>query len=172
MRGKLSPAPTPRGQYRNIPAYAGKTHVVVVAPQVVGGTSPRMRGKLCQASTRYIVTRNIPAYAGKTREYCSGYPAKPEHPRVCGENCASRRFACSNAGTSPRMRGKPLGGLGDLVRGGGTSPRMRGKPSGTARLLGLARNIPAYAGKTSPHGLDRRRSAEHPRVCGENKKRY
>ena len=86
MRGKLSPRADRIPPKRNIPAYAGKTHVVVVAPQVVGGTSPRMRGKLCQASTRYIVTRNIPAYAGKTIVQISAAGDAEEHPRVCGEN--------------------------------------------------------------------------------------
>ena len=112
--------------------------------------------------------RNIPAYAGKTREYCSGYPAKPEHPRVCGENCASRRFACSNAGTSPRMRGKlcftPFRLLKrrNIPAYAGKTPRRPRRPSARRR------NIPAYAGKTEWHPRGFGLRAEHPRVCGEN----
>ena len=52
-----------------------------------------------------------------------------EHPRVCGENI----FLI-------------FGGL-DL---GGTSPRMRGKRANLLRFDCEQRNIPAYAGKTSP----------------------
>ena len=55
--------------------------------------------------------------------------------------------AISHAGTSPRMRGKPL-------RGG-----VIGDWSG---------NIPAYAGKTNWILPIRESPAEHPRVCGEN----
>ena len=72
-----------------------------------------------------------------------------EHPRVCGENLPSDLLQlCMH----------------------GTSPRMRGKLAVTVRLAGVQRNIPAYAGKTWPRRQHRWRSAEHPRVCGENSK--
>ena len=47
------------------------------------------------------------------------------------------------------MRGKLLAGLGEQSFGG---------------------NIPAYAGKTAYKESDNDKFAEHPRVCGENKK--
>ena len=111
------------------------------------GTSPRMRGKRVEGFTRISGVGNIPAYAGKTppsgpiggqARNIPAYAGKTfqsqrwpyhvkEHPRVCGENVAAARRRPSPAGTSPRMRGKPIERL---------------KPP-----LG-SRNIPAYAGKT------------------------
>ena len=45
---------------------------------------------------------------------------------------------------------------------------MRGKPTPSKRIDGAERNIPAYAGKTSPRGQQPDYETEHPRVCGEN----
>ena len=68
MRGKL-----PRKSFfafdtRNIPAYAGKTHLVESVHESEIGTSPRMRGKPLENLSLSILFRNIPAYAGKTIE--------------------------------------------------------------------------------------------------------
>ena len=188
MRGKRPGTPGKRRHGRNIPAYAGKTprpftgvctvsehprvcgenKTRLLPPRLVGGTSPRMRGKLLIGTLRRVLGRNIPAYAGKTGPEVQGghhvsgtsprmrgkriavpamVPLTPEHPRVCGENLQSRPTRTHQIGTSPRMRGK--------------LPRHR-------RRRQPLRNIPAYAGKTSPSGVFGRRAPEHPRVCGEN----
>ncbi len=47
---------------------------------------------------------------------------------------------------------------------------MRGKPNRLFRAVNFARNIPAYAGKTTPIPTIKRDLEEHPRVCGENDK--
>ena len=127
MRGKHLAGVLWGGTRRNIPAYAGKTHLHIQPktrrkehPRVCGenlrkisqwgpniGTSPRMRGKP-------ILRRG-------------GRPVSSEHPRVCGENGLRRRAKLCVPGTSPRMRGKP------------TSPSTNADET---------RNIPAYAGKT------------------------
>ena len=167
MRGKHCPCrPHPR-HHRNIPAYAGKTisralctvgswehprvcgenNLTDGAVAAINGTSPRMRGKLGIGAIRINVPRNIPAYAGKTFLPAAERISWTEHPRVCGENNATRAARYSPIGTSPRMRGKPALGQASAALGG---------------------NIPAYAGKTlgSPAGM--RPRPEHPRVCGEN----
>ena len=111
MRGKLIRFIRQRSANRLIPAYAGKTALVIdrpfdngAHPRVCGenhpkvehrhaitGSSPRMRGKptlpLRAARTRGL----IPAYAGKTSIMTSGSGSRPAHPRVCGENSRSRR---------------------------------------------------------------------------------
>ena len=46
---------------------------------------------------------------------------------------------------------------------------MRGKRIGGDWILGLGRNIPAYAGKTHVLFTTMDGLWEHPRVCGENK---
>ena len=92
--------------------------------------------------------RNIPAYAGKTLHGLRRGLLRREHPRVCGEN---------------------LPGAHKKFKGAGTSPRMRGKPEHPCFLGLLQRNIPAYAGKTYHLQQKGYQSAEHPRVCGENR---
>ena len=106
MRGKLNINSYGGDAMRNIPAYAGKTAILMLRlmlakehPRVCGenearglstrnnsGTSPRMRGKLIEDVFLELRVRNIPAYAGKT--YLDQYMslAEEEHPRVCGEN--------------------------------------------------------------------------------------
>ena len=107
-----------------------------------------MRGKPTQKLQVQAAKRNIPAYAGKT-PWGRGTPsAVAEHPRVCGENRFSTACGGIRIGTSPRMRGKR------------TLPVLRAK---------WHRNIPAYAGKTGFLLLGAIGSAEHPRVCGENR---
>ena len=86
MRGKLTGNAAQALQYRNIPAYAGKTiirhthaaykkehprvcgenPVKLLSGDTRGGTSPRMRGKPAYTEQIVPIIRNIPAYAGKT----------------------------------------------------------------------------------------------------------
>ena len=152
---------------RNIPAYAGKTQAhnrctqaCAEHPRVCGendsgfecvvghgGTSPRMRGKPSLAWSSPVRAGNIPAYAGKTALTNFVFMEFPEHPRVCGENSVSMLPVGLPRGTSPRMRGKPIGGVSDEH---------------------ITRNIPAYAGKTILSVRNTPPNPEHPRVCGEN----
>ena len=171
MRGKQGITAGGFADFRNIPAYAGKTsrgllvaHMATEHPRVCGenanqlsyaktctGTSPRMRGKRGILRRGWKVFRNIPAYAGKTFGRKQPKKNTPEHPRVCGENSLKDKLFAWNEGTSPRMRGKP-------------------RPC-HLRLHNI-RNIPAYAGKTWRRSFHRWTGAEHPRVCGENPVAY
>ena len=149
MRGKPQsrcPSPFPGG---NIPAYAGKTFWKS-GRRIATGEHPRVCGENCgvQPTGRYRL-RNIPAYAGKTQGINIRHYYSPEHPRVCGENLHTRPARSHQVGTSPRMRGKHNNFYS------GHKPR---------------RNIPAYAGKTRRHYSQDPLGAEHPRVCGENKR--
>ena len=89
----------------------------------------------------------IPARAGKT-----GPPSPPTrpakaHPRACGENRGvGRGLRC------------PLG----------SSPRVRGKPLGHHRAHERRRLIPARAGKTAAPSITTATPTAHPRACGEN----
>ena len=115
------------------------------------GSSPRVRGKLDAARGERAHDGLIPACAGKTRTPCQSHGLSRAHPRVCGENARPEVADRARAGSSPRVRGKP-----DPLR----PPRHR---------RGL---IPACAGKTAhPRGLRPGREA-HPRVCGENGRRF
>ena len=167
MRGKPQGLRGSLRLLRNIPAYAGKTtssrllssscqehprvcgeNISISVPEASWpGTSPRMRGKRLGQRVIFGKKRNIPAYAGKTNQHQTCLPNDPEHPRVCGENKVREFLAQNDAGTSPRMRGKPAE-LGKLNQYGG--------------------NIPAYAGKTTGPPPQPTWPWEHPRVCGEN----
>ena len=91
--------------------------------------------------------RLIPARAGKTA-WCGLVEARTTaHPRACGENADDDAGDDAVDGSSPRVRGKRLGG------------GMRWR---SLRL------IPARAGKTWGWRRGRRRGGAHPRACGEN----
>ena len=111
------------------------------------GSSPRMRGKRSLQIWRDMFKGLIPAHAGKTYGQRRIRDSLPAHPRACGENLARLWLAHSEAGSSPRMRGKH----GRLLLEGGQ--------------YGL---IPAHAGKTSGTLVDSNVGPAHPRACGEN----
>ena len=131
------------------------------------GSSPRVRGKLlqplqkplwlglipaCAGKTSALGSRwrprgLIPACAGKTPGTCARGRRRAAHPRVCGENSRTSPTSAAALGSSPRVRGKPLGLL------------FAGIASGL---------IPACAGKTRAMRARARSPAAHPRVCGEN----
>ena len=116
MRGKQQLNNSLRINWRNIPAYAGKTghgdirplestehprvcgenRAMVSNTWTIPGTSPRMRGKLQATRLAGANKRNIPAYAGKTIASGSKSASWPEHPHVCGEN--------ARHGSSPPIR--------------------------------------------------------------------
>ena len=152
---------------RLIPACAGKTatrrrfrRAVRAHPRVCGenpltldpnvfddGSSPRVRGKPYGCRPTYPSPGLIPACAGKTCRPRAEWLTAWAHPRVCGENSLLTLFAAGTMGSSPRVRGK------------------QGKPNSNEAYERL---IPACAGKTPVDEGDLRRSAAHPRVCGEN----
>ena len=70
-----------------------------------------------------------------------------DHPRACGANAPVHVAARDPAGSSPRMRGKPV--------------RSR-------RLRARRRIIPAHAGQTNSVPAKRSSHADHPRACGAN----
>ena len=89
----------------------------------------------------------IPAYAGSTRLRRTGAFRGWDHPRVCGGHPSHRTLA-------PRPKG--------------SSPRMRGAPVGAGLLQGPLGIIPAYAGSTLTAGGPWASAGDHPRVCGEH----
>ena len=111
------------------------------------GSSPRVRGKPCSVLGFLQALRLIPACAGKTLAWMRRISRWTAHPRVCGENPVS---------VSPG------------VRPSGSSPRVRGKPVGKIEIQHLPRLIPACAGKTRRARPQNAPQPAHPRVCGEN----
>ena len=76
----------------------------------VYGSSPRVRGKLGADDLIERGVRIIPARAGQTF-LCGGYLGDhADHPRACGANLPPAASMVVAAGSSPRVRGKPLPG--------------------------------------------------------------
>ena len=129
------------------PRVCGEHSRVMKSRSNCGGSSPRMRGTppgigICANSTGII-----PAYAGNTRlprRSCAGLW---DHPRVCGEHTLSNRISSGLRGSSPRMRGTPIG---------------------CARWRNTNGIIPAYAGNTRTSNHRTCGAWDHPRVCGEH----
>ena len=119
-------------------------------PKRSAGSSPRVRGTPLVDHVERLQEGIIPACAGNTtcaswREY---WPR--DHPRVCGEHLVDYRARRAETGSSPRVRGTRVG-------------RDRQE-----RSAGI---IPACAGNTQSGGNPTGLSWDHPRVCGEHRKR-
>ena len=106
-----------------------------------------MRGKLKQLGAYSHSNRIIPARAGQTRLGQCVRQIKTDHPRACGAN--------------PQV-------IAALNVEAGSSPRVRGKPHLHTRLHHQGRIIPARAGQTPTSARHRPRETDHPRACGAN----
>ena len=171
MRGKRCGVAAAVVTYRIIPAHAGQTKGATCYemcktdhPRACGanladidkaydvnGSSPRMRGKQNNAYVTFSAQRIIPAHAGQTFGSQSRIGTMPDHPRACGANGIIHGRNHADAGSSPRMRGKP-------IRSG--------------EFFYHSRIIPAHAGQTrSSHPIRQYRS-DYPRACGANDSLY
>ncbi len=88
-----------------------------------------MRGAPSEALEACLDPGLIPAHAGSTAVDSSNDVLDGAHPRACGEHFHSQVKIGAKTGSSPRMRGAPLG-----CPGAG----------------GVAGLIPAHAGSTLP----------------------
>ena len=160
--------------------------------QSFGGSSPQMRGAPCPAWPSASPSRIIPADAGSTGVDKSRSPSQEDHPRRCGEHHPYYMIKAYQWGSSPQMRGArcpaPLrchrirdhprrcgehDGGGRYIRfAEGSSPQMRGALSHYPIVGGNHRIIPADAGSTQNHIRKDYPCKDHPRRCGEHKKRH
>ena len=167
MRGKQVGAKADKLVGRIIPAHAGQTTIskklrseITDHPRACGangcvsflrhfrfGSSPRMRGKRQTRMHMASRPRIIPAHAGQTRLGVMSVGDGTDHPRACGANLLLRISFTPAFGSSPRMRGKPLGS---------------GQRSQRRRI------IPAHAGQTYVTSDGNNNGPDHPRACGAN----
>ena len=110
-----------------------------------GGSSPRVRGSHWYAEKHPSPIGIIPAGAGLTHCYRHVHCRIRDHPRGCGAHSFSYWLQLVMMGSSPRVRGSPLGVV--------TS----------AALVGI---IPAGAGLTASTRSWPGPSRDHPRGCG------
>ena len=156
---------------RFIPAWAGNrrrpragSRIAAVHPRVGGeqegrigrhgpggGSSPRGRGTDARSPPARLCCRFIPAWAGN-RAPRFRHPSPPAvHPRVGGEQRLRAEFPTTTCGSSPRGRG-----------------------TGRCRISRswLVRFIPAWAGNSIPGPRHGGKAPVHPRVGGEQAKRW
>ena len=130
MRGKQKMSRTRNYATRITPADAGKTLSCVPTASLIWdhprgcgenmktaatdficlGSPPRMRGKLAMlmlCALRLLRPGITPADAGKTSIVHAYYYTIKDHPRGCGENLPPVLLLMPQAGSPPRMRGKP-----------------------------------------------------------------
>ena len=146
VRGTLISLRDAQAWRRFIPAGAGNTTISCAEHPAQHGSSPRVRGTLILSWLFPRKGRFIPAGAGNTCPGMRGALRLSVHPRGCGEH---------NHHGRPRRRAH------------GSSPRVRGTPLGISTKILLQRFIPAGAGNT----LDGKHASEFatgssPRVRG------
>ena len=94
--------------------------------------------------------RITPADAGKTFRKWQRLSSGQDHPRGCGENIFSLPVSSFRTGSPPRMRGKQ---------------------NGKHITMWSLRITPADAGKTAEVQAEVTWEEDHPRGCGENRRR-
>ena len=107
-----------------------------------------MRGKLARHHAAEHGRRIIPAHAGQTPDPRCLRERSADHPRTCGANERTDLHNARSCGSSPHMRGKPVGAH---------------LPSTQVRI------IPAHAGQTSHQQSGTTDDPDHPRTCGANR---
>ena len=171
MRGAQSSVDNHIDEDRIIPADAGSTRLASVScapsgdhprgcgehPNAVAvnemqqGSSPRMRGAHIDPIKRPDIKRIIPADAGSTPNFPTIEFGIQDHPRGCGEHFQVWWWLTNEKGSSPRMRGAPVGADVHQEQG---------------------RIIPADAGSTQEMKSFALKREDHPRGCGEHRMRH
>ena len=146
MRGTLRRQAWDHHRLRFIPAHAGNSYLSFASARHRAGSSPRMRGTHPHHQEKQDGPRFIPAHAGNSRIIRRGTPRTPVHPRACGELSGLGADTDTVRGSSPRMRGTPVGGSG-------SNPRHRFIPAHAGNSPASSRHGPAWP--------------VHPRACGE-----
>ena len=150
------------------PRVRGEHSVVVTAPFLKEGSSPRARGALPHARRGAGAVRIIPACAGSTRWRSCCSPTSWDHPRVRGEHGLVLAVAAAVAGSSPRARGAPEARVVAPV-GRGIIPACAGSTDVAVRPGHAQRDHPRVRGEHTPgRGRMWWRRTDHPRVRGEH----
>ena len=91
------------------PRVCGELQPLRIARHPFSGSSPRVRGTLEMLSATLYHHRFIPACAGNSSSAAPRLPRGTVHPRVCGELLKRIDRGIVMDGSSPRVRGTPLG---------------------------------------------------------------
>ena len=132
------------------PRVCGEKYPGRVIFYFIEGSPPRVRGKEYIEKQCAAHGRITPACAGKRYGRTERTWNLQDHPRVCGEKEELYTGIFAEIGSPPRVRGKVV-----VPLSGAVPPRI----------------TPACAGKRRDAGWYRGTSQDHPRVCGEKRKR-
>ena len=170
MRGKVFASPLDNHFTRITPAHAGKSYTFLgssggggdhprpcgekyrhtVRPLSSRGSPPPMRGKALGLYDCRARERITPAHAGKRLPRTIYGGRIKDHPRPCGEKNRPCMSCDILIGSPPPMRGK-VNAISSPGRKPGITPAHAGKRAAIARSATAAR--------------------DHPRPCGEKKRR-
>ena len=149
------------------PRVCGELQAAAHDHHLGNGSSPRVRGTLGQGALAIRGGRFIPACAGNSLAHLIGVPATARFIPACAGNSVGRKVAHAIAAVHPRVCGE-LFQFGVVMRSFyGSSPRVRGTPVGVPPAISLPRFIPACAGNSRRLPLPPSDPSVHPRVCGE-----
>ena len=116
----------------------------------VAGSPPPMRGKGLLPDFSVFSFGITPAYAGKRNAERRNFQRFWDHPRLCGEKTLHLAHLILRVGSPPPMRGKVCRTLIASTRSGITH---------------------AYAGKSMQQLYVIKGKPDHPRLCGEKRRR-
>ena len=148
--GKSLRKTPPPARQRDHPRVCGEKSQSTSASRRALGSPPRMRGKVCMATGLRVSDGITPAYAGKRPGHIPHREREQDHPRVCGEKIQHPKYTTDKGGSPPRMRGKERYHFA------------------ICEVYGIT---PAYAGKSAVLKQLQHSHMDHPRVCGEKRKR-
>ena len=143
--GQTSGPPGPADASTAHPRECGADPRLGHARQGLRGSSPRVRGRLWLSVLMRKRKGLIPASAGQTRSQSACPAPCGAHPRECGADRPGWVDCQIRPGSSPRVRGRPLGGAASKAR---------------------ERLIPASAGQTPVWPRSLLVCRAHPRECG------
>ena len=139
-----------KGRTRDHPRVCGEKSAWIAAVVNELGSPPRMRGKGPAQHRATGCSGITPACAGKRKRIAGRLRLRQDHPRVCGEK------ALHDGGILPAQ---------------GSPPRVRGKVVVSRNLCLLSGITPACAGKSELQALVLSGQRDHPRVCGEKRRK-
>ena len=119
MWGTQKPQGTyPSKKRRFISTYCGKNDYFRAVATVLQSPSPRVWGAPLAGIRWRRMGWFIPTCVGNTRVLAASNFWPWAHPHVCGEHAGDDSYSPLRAGSSPRMRGTPVGNVRGALKDG------------------------------------------------------
>ena len=132
---------------RDHPRVCGEKRTAAVFRRITVGSPPRVRGEDDERRPRTRQAGITPACAGRSPCTCSPRAQDGDHPRVCGEKCASLQADFAVLGSPPRVRGEVVL-VKPLLNLRGITPACAGRRANVDYGNGDEWITPACAGRS------------------------